>query len=612
MSTSRALFKRTSNLLTIATRALLALFSASLALLVSMGIFMLGTRLLYADKALPGVHAAGVSLGGLTRDEIEIVLGQTLTYPQTGLLVLNDSDQLWTTRPEELGVIIDLPAMALQATAIGRQGSLIERLQQQLDAWYLGHPVSPIVIFDQVVGGSYLHGLAQGIDRPTLEASIALNGTEIEMQSGQIGRQLEIQATLDTLATPISRLHDADIALVINETPPLVLDASEQAEIAREMLRLPLTLTVEDTDPWVIDPPELAGMLRFHLVEDAGDIHYQVTLDPQTLTTILEPLVLELERNEENARFYFDDDTGELVLIAAAVIGRSLDIPATIETINTGLTGGQHQIPLAFDITEPVVGDDATAEELGISEPVSVVSTYFSGSSPGRIHNIKTASSAFHGLLVAPGETLSMADVLGDVSLDKGYAEALIIYGNRTINGVGGGVCQVSTTLFRAIFFGGFPIVERHSHAYRVSYYEAGPGSPGPGLDAAVFVPLVDLKFTNDSPYWLLLETYTYSNNQLQWKFYSTSGGRHVEWSREILSETEAPEPLYRENPDLPEGEIEQVDYQADGMNVIVYRTVTRDGEVINQDTIKTHYLPWRAIYEYGPGTKLPRGAKTE
>ncbi len=613
MSTSRALFKRTSNLLTITTRALLALFSASLALLVSMGIFMLGTRLLYADKALPGIHAAGVSLGGLTRDEIESVLGQTLTYPQTGLLVLNDSDQLWTTRPEELGVIIDLPAMALQATAIGRQGNLIERLQQQIDAWYLGHPISPIVIFDQVVGGSYLQGLARGIDRPTLEALLALNGTEVETRSGQIGRQLEIQVTLDTLAAPISRLHDADIALVINETPPQVLDASEQAEIAREILRLPLTLTVEDTDPWVIDPPELAGMLRFDLVEDAGDIHYRVTLDPQTLTAILEPLVLELERNEENARFYFDDDTGELVLIDAAVIGRSLDIPTTIETINTGLTGGQHQIPLEFEITEPVVTDDATAEALGISEPVSVVSTYFSGSSPGRIHNIKTASSAFHGLLVAPGETLSMADVLGDVSLDQGYAEALIIYGNRTIKGVGGGVCQVSTTLFRAIFFGGFPIVERHSHAYRVSYYEAGPNSPGPGLDAAVFVPLVDLKFTNDSPHWLLLETYTYgNNNQLQWKFYSTSDGRQVEWSREILSETEAPEPLYRENPDLSKGEIEKVDYQADGMNVIVYRTVTRDGEVFNQDTIKTHYLPWRAIYEYGPGTKLPRGAKTE
>ncbi len=612
MSTSRALLKRTSDLLTLATRVLLALFSAGLALLVSMVIFLLGTRLFYAERALPGVHAAGVSLGGLTPDEIETVLGQALTYPKTGLIALQDGDQLWTTRPEELGVIIDLPAMALQAIAIGRQGSLIEHLQQQIDAWYLGHPISPIVIFDQVVGGFYLQGLAQGIDRPTLEASLALNGTVVEMRPGQIGRQLEIQANLEALATPISRLHDGGIALVINETPPQVLDASEQAEIAREILRLPLTLTVEDAGPWVIDHPELASMLRFDLAEDAGDIHYQVTLDPQALTAILEPLALELARQAENSRFYFDDDTGELVLIDGAVIGRSLDIPATIEAINTGLTGGQHQISLAFEITEPIVGDEATASELGISQPVSVVSTYFSGSSAGRIHNIKIASSAFHGLLVAPGETLSMAEVLGDVSLDTGYAEALIIYGNRTIKGVGGGVCQVSTTLFRAIFFGGYPIVERHSHAYRVGYYEAGPGSPGPGLDAAVFVPLVDLIFTNDSPYWLLLETYTYSNNRLQWKFYSTSDGRQVEWSREIISETEAPEPLYRENPDLPEGEIKQVDYQADGMDVIVYRTVTREGEVIHQDTIKTHYLPWQAIYEYGPGTELPPGVKTE
>jgi vancomycin resistance protein YoaR len=122
---------------------------------------------------------------------------------------------------------------------------------------------------------------------------------------------------------------------------------------------------------------------------------------------------------------------------------------------------------------------------------------------------------------------------------------------------------------------------------------------------------MVDMKFTNDSPNWLLLETYIYGN-QLLWKFYSTSDGRNVEWRRDILSETEAPEPLYRENPNLPEGEIKQVDWEADGMDVIVYRIVSHDGEVLFQDTIKTHYLPWRAIYEYGPGTELPSDAKTE
>jgi vancomycin resistance protein YoaR len=438
-----------------------------------------------------------------------------------------------------------------------------------------------------------------------------VNGVEIEAHSGQIGRRLDIDANLEILSDPISQLHDADLELVIEETPPLVLDVSDQAEVVREMLREPLTLTVEDAGPWQIEPLELASMLRFGILESEEGATYEVKLDTQAIIAFLEPLLPELERDPENARVYFDDDTRELVLIEEAVIGRSLDIPASIKAINRGLIDGAHEIPLALEITEPIVGNDSTAAELGISEPVSVVSTYFSGSSPERIQNIRTASSAFHGLLIAPGEELSMAEVLGDISLDNGYAEALIIYGDRTIKGVGGGVCQVSTTLFRAAFFGGYPILERHPHAYRVGYYEIGPNSPGPGLDATVFVPVVDMRFINDSPNWLLLETYIYGN-QLLWKFYSTSDGRNIEWRRDILSETEAPEPLYRENPELPKGEIEQVDWEADGMDVVVYRIVSREGEILYQDTIETHYLPWRAIFEYGPGTDLPDDAKTE
>ena len=168
----------------------------------------------------------------------------------------------------------------------------------------------------------------------------------------------------------------------------------------------------------------------------------------------------------------------------------------------------------------------ATASDLGITELVHEESSYFFGSSSARIHNIEVAAGEFHGLLIAPGQTFSMAASMGDVSLDAGYTEALIIFDGRTIEGVGGGVCQVSTTLFRAAFFAGFPIVERHPHAYRVSYYEKTAGNRRDpnlaGLDATVYVPIVDLKFTNDTPYWLLMETYVNrSASRITWKFYS-------------------------------------------------------------------------------------------
>jgi vancomycin resistance protein YoaR len=254
------------------------------------------------------------------------------------------------------------------------------------------------------------------------------------------------------------------------------------------------------------------------------------------------------------------------------------------------------------------VPDTATGADLGITELVSAQYTSFRGSSPERMQNIATAAARFHGLMVPPGATFSFADNIGDISLDSGFAEALIIYGGRTIRGVGGGVCQVSTTLFRTVYFGGFPIVERNAHAYRVGYYEQNTGSwSGPGLDAAVFTPLVDLKFTNDTPYWLLMETYFYPGAQrLEWKFYSTSDGRTTTVNAASVSNViPAPPPSYEENPELAAGEIKQVDWQADGADTVVGRVVMRDGVQINagEQPIRTRYQPWRAIYQYGPGT---------
>jgi vancomycin resistance protein YoaR len=200
-----------------------------------------------------------------------------------------------------------------------------------------------------------------------------------------------------------------------------------------------------------------------------------------------------------------------------------------------------------------------------------------------------------------------MAALLGEISLDTGYREALIIYDGRTVQGAGGGVCQVSTTLFRAAFFGGYQIDKRYPHAYRVRYYETGTGSPGPGLDATVFVPRVDFQFTNDSEYWLLMETYVYNNNQLQWKFYSTSDGRQVTWSSSGPQNVIHPDPpLYRENPELAPGEIKQLEWEVDGMDVTVYRTVTLDGTTLHQDTYRTRYAPWQAVYEFGPEPEAP------
>lgn len=590
----------------------LAQFGLAAAITVLLGgvVFVLGVRLLFLGRAYPGVSGAGRPMGGKNRLEAEVALAEELSYPRSGTLLFTDSAQQWAVRPYEVGLRIDTARMAEQVMGVGRDGPLIQQVREQLQAWSAGRSIPIIVTFDQAVAKRYLRNLAQAIDRPQIEASLSLEGVEVVMRNGQVGRELDIPATIEAITPSASQLIDAQVPLVIRETPPKVLDASEQAELAEQIISQPLVISGEDAGPWVFDPPALADMLRINLVYDGDESQYQVGLDTASLQAFLGSLAGELAREPRNARFIFNDDTRQLDLLESAVIGRRLNIGKTVEAINAGLLGDQHDISLVFDYIEPDVTDEATAEDLGITEAVSVVSTYFAGSSSERRQNIATASGAFHGLLIPPGATLSMAEVLGDISLDNGYAEALIIFGGRTIKGVGGGVCQVSTTLFRTAFFGGYEIIERHPHAYRVSYYEQGPGSPGPGFDATVFIPDVDFQFRNDTEYWLLSETYIYGD-QLLWKFYSSSDGRQVDWRSSGPKNVEEPKkPIYREDPDLRKGKIKQVEWEADGMDVVVRRTVTRDGVLLHEDRIKTHYIPWRAVYEFGPGTDLPDKAK--
>jgi vancomycin resistance protein YoaR len=253
------------------------------------------------------------------------------------------------------------------------------------------------------------------------------------------------------------------------------------------------------------------------------------------------------------------------------------------------------------------VPDTATAADLGITALVSSGTTTFAGSSEERRINIGVAASRFDGLVISPGQEFSFNEYLGDVTQETGFEQALIIYNGRTIEGVGGGVCQVSTTAFQAAFYAGFPIHERWPHGYWVGYYNSGEGK---GMDATVYSPLVDLRFTNDTPYHLLIETETDLRSlSVTFRFYSTSDGRTVQKDGPYI-ENVVPHgpPLYEESADLRPGQIKQVDYAVDGFDATVYRTVYRDGQLLYQDTFFSQYMPWRAIYQVAPG-EVPAGA---
>ena len=424
---------------------------------------------------------------------------------------------MWVVTPAQMGMAFDASTSAQAAYRLGRSGGLFGSLDGQLRARSAGAEVPPVVLFDQRVAHQYLQALSAEVDQQVLEASLKVEGTEVIAVPGQVGRTLDVEGTLVFLSAQMQTFRDGEVPLVIRELQPEIVDVSTQTEIARRVLSQPLRLYVPnagegDPGPWNYDVQILANMLIVRRVENGGAAEIQVALDPAPLREILIGIASQVDRGSENARFYFDDATRQLALIQYAKVGRVVDTEASIRAINDALLQGEHNIALQIVEEQPDVTDSSTAEQLGITGLVSSETSYFYGSSAERIQNIEAAAKQFHGLLIAPGETFSMGDALGDVSLDNGFAEALIIYGGRTIKGVGGGVCQVSTTLFRTVFYGGYPVAERYSHAYRVSYYEQSSSGAVDvnlaGLDATVYFPLVDFKFTNDTPYWILMETY--------------------------------------------------------------------------------------------------------
>lgn len=323
----------------------------------------------------------------------------------------------------------------------------------------------------------------------------------------------------------------------------------------------------------------------------------------------LEKWKQELDRPAQNADFEFDKQTFEVTRFRPDRKGLILDKDQTKtiikEEINKLITENNNEELVTIDKDFPFVISDpditlADTNNLGINERIGFGDSYYAHSIPSRIHNVAITAEKINYSIIPPGKEFSFNQILGEVSAVTGYKPAYVIKDGQTVLGDGGGVCQVSTTLFRALLDAGLNITLRLPHSYRVSYYEL---DHKPGFDATVYAGNVDLRFINDTDNYILIYTEADSNNlYMKVELYGTSDGRTTEISNyKSWGYSNPLPPVYVPDPSLPAGQLKQIDWAASGIKAEFTHTVRdKNGDVIRQKTYYSNYQPWAAKYLQG------------
>jgi len=577
--------------------------------MASLGVLLVGLGMAYeawcADRIYPGVRIWGVPVGGMRPEAAADLLRERLPFPDEASFQLKGPDHVWIAHPADLGITLAAEATAQMAWRVGHdpdEGPL-DHLRLLLN----GRNLPPILSFNPQQARLYLEALAEQIDHPPADATLRLEGAEPAVTPARAGRALDMEASLERVLQAIENLRD-EADLVVREVPPRVTHVEAARAQAEALFSEPFALVLphpqeSDPGPWFIAPEELATMLT---VQAAGD-RLQIVPDEAGIRAYLESLAPALVIEPVDARFHFNEETGQLVPIAPSAEGRALDVEASLQNVLRALEAGEHAAPLILQVVLPRYPETATAEELGIRELVAEGDSYFIGSPSGRDHNIRLAASKFDGIVIPPGGVFSFNHYLGEVSAEAGYDESYITAGEQLAIEVGGGICQVSTTAFRAALWGGYPILERWFHHHRVGYYELR--GYGPGFDATVYSPQVDFKFRNDRPTALLIETEIEEEaHRLIFRFYSTDDGRRVEVKGPVVTdETEPGPPIYQLDESLPPGTVIEWQSAQNGLTATMERWVAdAAGNLLYHDVFVSRYAPRRAAYHYGPGYEPP------
>ncbi len=578
-----------------------------------------------AGRVHPGVRVAGVAIGGKTPASavatLERQLGPRLGQP----VVAAFEKESWSYTGPELGARLDATTTVLTAMKVGRTGTLAERVAQRASAYFRPVETDAKVLLDGVRVSVVLGELSEAISVPPKDATIVIEKGRPRLVPSKVGIGIRATKVRDDITRALVSAQRT-VPVSVEFVPVAVTDDDAQQALAdaRVMLAGPVTITYE-AKKWEFPVEAIAGWIAFRQVSlpttsaagvvasapagtsaattgsgSAGGaeataaagqaaIALEAYVAADEVSRTVMPKTGEVGRAPKDASFRVSSGR---VQIVPSERGVGPDMIALADELTVALkANGERAVELRTRLVQPAVTTEK-ARGMGIKERLATYTTTYDPSNRPRVNNIHTLAEALDGTLIAPGGVFSFNGAIGPRTAAKGYQEAPAIVNGKLVPQLGGGICQVGTTVFNAVFFSGLPVVERKNHSFYISHYPKG-------RDATVSWGGPDIKFRNDTEHWVLIAT-AYSRSSLTVSLYGTDPGYEVDYSTGPFTNLK-PHPVDEiKDSTMPVGSRIVEDGGVDGRRIVVTRTVTLDGRVVRTDTFVSVYAPKREVVRVG------------
>jgi vancomycin resistance protein YoaR len=575
-----------------------------LLVLAGAGVFLAlpyAANLFAGDRAMDGVSLQGRSIAGMSRAEIRALIEQRYAAFLRTPVTITFEGRSWTPTPQQIGLGFDLDQAAEQALAAGHRGGPIERVEELWAIWQGGLDVAPRLSVDAGRLQAYLTGIAAELEQPPRDAALSFAEGKVLPTAARPGRQALADASAIDIMRGLQALEPQSVVLRTRTLAPALTDAGMAPAIADARALLGGSLVLRRAEQsWTWQPNKLAELLA--IKAEHGKM--TVEIDPDRVARAVEKLAQLVDTGSAEPRVAFRG--GKLKITQPGQTGWRLDQPAAVAAISQALRQPKRELALPVHELTPQV-TAKTLPSLGIGELVGEGRSSFDGSADYRITNIKAGAARINGVLIPPGSEFSFNTQLGEVDDSNGFVKGYAVIGQRTQLEWGGGVCQDSTTVFRAAFWAGLPITERHAHPFYISWYDdfSFPNESGPGLDATIYTGVADLKFMNDTGHWLLMEAVADEAAQvLSVRLYGTKPNRSVSVRGPDVGNVVPPpdEPVIVTDSSVPAGTVKQTDHARKGMDITVYRVITENGVEKPPEPFFTRFKAWPNVYVKGTG----------